>query len=284
MAGGKGVLVVGADGTIAAAVAARLEAAGTRVVRTSRRGTVGSIPLDLAAIPASWTPPAGIAAVVLAAAITATDICRDRPDEARRVNVEGTLALGRRLAAAGVRVVFLSTNMVFDGSVPFTSATAARCPRTAYGRMKAEAEEGLLALGDGTTIVRLTKVVGRSLPVIERWRAAVGRGEVIRPLADLVMAPVRLDVAAEVIVAAVLTPLGAILQVSARSDISYADVASRLAARWGIPGDLVRPALAAELLPGLEHVPCHTTLDASALRDTLGLAPPDPWAAIDEVA
>jgi hypothetical protein len=34
----------------------------------------------------------------------------------------------------------------------------------------------------------------------------------------------------------------------------------------------------------LEHVPLHTTLDASAVRDRLGLEPPDPWAAIDEVA
>jgi hypothetical protein len=34
----------------------------------------------------------------------------------------------------------------------------------------------------------------------------------------------------------------------------------------------------------LEHVPRHTTLDASDVRDRLGLEPPDPWAAIDEVA
>jgi dTDP-4-dehydrorhamnose reductase len=290
MAGNGEVLVVGADGTIGAAVAARLEAAGVPVIRTSRRvtadrGAIGrSLPLDLAALPAAWAPPPGITTAVLCAAVTSTDACRDRPDECRRVNVEATIELGRRLADVGARVVFLSTNMVFDGSVPFTPAAAARCPCTVYGRMKAEAEEGLLALGDGTTIVRLTKVVGRTLPVIERWRETLSRGEVIRPLADLVIAPVSLDLAAAVIAAAARMPLGHMLQVSARGDISYAEVALRLAARWGAAPEMIRPVTAAESEVRLEHVPAHTTLDAAAVRDRLGIEPPDPWAAIDEVA
>lgn len=279
-----GVVVVGADGLLGAAVASRLEAEGCPVMRTSRRGGPGAIPLDLAAPPGTWSPPAGIAAAVICAAVTSTDECRTRPDECRRVNVDATCEFGRRLAAGGARIVFLSTNMVFDGSSPFTPAAAPRSPKTAYGRMKAEAEERLLALGSGTTVVRLTKVIGRSLPVIDRWRESLGRGEQIRPLADLVIAPVSLDLATTVIAAATREPLGSILHVSANADISYADVAGRLAARWGAASDLVRPATAAELGVSLEHLPDHTTLDASAVRDKLGIAPPDPWAAIDGVA
>lgn len=278
------VLVVGADGLLGTAVAARLETAGTAVIRTSRRGSPGSIPLDLAALPVQWSPPSGMAAAVLCASITSTDECRARPDDCRRVNVDGTCELGRRLTDAGARIVFLSTNMVFDGSTAFTPATATRCPRTAYGRMKAEAEERLLALGEGTTVVRLTKVIGRSLPVIDRWRNSLARGEPIRPLTDLVIAPVPLDLAATVIAAAAREPLGPILQVSARADVSYADVAARLARRWGAPLDLVRPASVTEVGLAIEHLPPHTTLDASIVRDRLGIEPPDPWAAIDGVA
>jgi dTDP-4-dehydrorhamnose reductase len=276
-------LIIGADGALGAAVASRLEMTGTPVIRTSRRGTLGAIHLDLAALPVQWRPPAKIAAAVLCAAVTSTDACRSRPDECRRVNVDATCELGRRLADAGVRIVLPSTNMVFNGGTPFALATAARCPRTAYGRMKAEAEERLLALGSGTTVVRLTKVVGRTLPVIERWREALGRGESIRPLTDLVMAPVSVDLAAAVIAATACAPLGDILQVSARADVSYAEVAARLAARWGAPPELVRPATAAELCVVLEHLPTHTTLDAATVRDTLLIEPPDPWAAIGEV-
>jgi dTDP-4-dehydrorhamnose reductase len=284
MAGDARVLVVGADGMIGSAVAARLEAAGVAVMRTSRRGTVGSIPLDLARFSASWTPPPGITAAVLCAAVTSTDACRDRPEECRRVNVEATFELGLRLAETGARLVFVSTNMVFDGSVPFTPATAPRSPRTAYGRMKAEAEEKLLALDGGTTVVRLTKVVGRGLAIIRRWRDSLARGEVIRPLSDLVLAPVSLDLAATVIAAAAREALGSLLQVSARADVSYADAARRLAAHWGYSPAVVNSVTVAESGIRLEHVPRHTTLDASDVRDRLGLEPPDPWAAIDEVA
>jgi len=278
------VLVVGAEGLIGAAVAARLEAAGHDVIRTSRRDTPGMVLLDLAGDPASWRLPGGVAAAVLCAAVTSTQACRSRPDEARRVNVEAPVELGRRVAAAGGRIVFLSTNMVFDGMRPCTPAAAARCPRTAYGRMKAEAEEGVLALGAVATVVRLTKVVGRTLPVIEGWRATLGRGETVQPFSDLPMAPVTLELAAAVIAAAARNPLGPILQVSAGADLAYADVAARLAARWGFAPELVRPVTVVESGTRLEHVPAHTTLDASAVRDRLGLEPPDPWAAIDEVA
>jgi len=276
-------LVVGGTSTVGAAVAERLKSAAIPVIRTSRLSSPGCIELDLAVLPATWSPPSGISTAILCAAVTSTEACRDQPDEARRVNVEGTLELARRLANAGARIVFLSTNLVFDGSTPFTPATAARCPRTAYGRMKAEAEERLLALG-GTTVVRLTKVVGRTLPVIDRWRDSLGRGEPIRPLTDLVIAPVSLDLATTVIAAAAREPLGPILQVSARADVSYAEVAARLASRWHASPDLVLPSTAAELGLPIEHLPRHTTLDASAVRDTLGIEPPDPWAAIDEVA
>ena len=49
MAEAGGVLVVGADGMIGAAVAARLEATGHDVIRTSRRSSPDTLPLDLAA-------------------------------------------------------------------------------------------------------------------------------------------------------------------------------------------------------------------------------------------
>jgi dTDP-4-dehydrorhamnose reductase len=284
MAADGAVLVVGADGTLGAAVAARLEVAGHDVIRTSRRGTPGTVPLDLAADPESWRLPDRVSAAVLCAGITSTEACRLRPDEARRVNVDAPVALGRRLSSTGGRIVFLSTNMVFDGRLACVPPDTTPCPRTAYGVMKADAEHELLALDHASTVVRLTKVVGRTLPVIEAWRAALRRGELVQPFSDLPMAPVSLDVAAAVIAAAAREPLGPILQVSAQADVTYADVAARLAARWGYSPDRVRPVAVAESGMGLEHVPAHTTLDASAVRDRLGIMPPDPWAAFDEVA
>src|SRR5689334_1013461 len=91
------VLVVGADGEIGRALAVHLAAAGAAVIGTTRRAGAaaqhGRMFLDLAADPAGWPAfPAADAAVICAAVARVADCERD-PDAARRVNVDGPLAL-----------------------------------------------------------------------------------------------------------------------------------------------------------------------------------------------
>ncbi len=284
MAADGAVLVVGGDGMLGAVTASRLAATGVRVICTSRRGTPGSLPLDLAASSTSWTLPKGLSAAVLCAAVTSTEECRRHPEAARLVNVEATVELAHRLVGTGARVLLLSTNLVFDGTLARTPAEAARCPRTAYGRMKADAEEAILQLGEMATVVRLTKVLSRTLAVVVRWRQALARSETVRPLADLMFAPVSPSLAGNAIAVAVRSNLPGILQVSATADVSYADVASRLASIWGFPADLVRPTTVAEASLVLEHVPRHTTLETTRLRAACLIEPPDPWKAVDAAA
>jgi dTDP-4-dehydrorhamnose reductase len=278
------VLVVGADGVLGAAVAARLAAGGTPVVGTSRRCTAGMLPLDLAAAASSWQLPGRLHSAVLCAAVTSVAECRMQPAHARLVNVDATVDLAARLIAAGARVVFLSSNQVFDGAVPRTPADAAHCPRTAYGRMKAEAEIAILGLAASTLVVRLTKVVHGDMPLFAGWRDAFEHGQPVRPFADLPLAPLAIDFAATAVTASLSCERGGVVQVSATHDITYADVARRLARAFGRPESLVVPVWAATKTEAIEYVPQHTTLDTTMLRERLGLEAPDPWAAVDALA
>lgn len=88
--------------------------------------------------------------------------------EFRRVNVQGTLNLARRAAAAGVRrFVFISSIKVNGEQTapgrPFT-AFDVPAPQDAYGMSKAEAEAGLRQLADETgmqlVIIRPVLVYG----------------------------------------------------------------------------------------------------------------------------
>ena len=275
-----GVLVVGADGVIGSAVAAELESRQVPVVRTSRRGTAGSIPLDLSR-PATWDVPARFSAAVLCAAVSGTEQCRAHPQTARAVNVDATVALARRLTRAGHRVVFLSSNLVFDGTRARTPADAPRCPRTVYGHMKAEAEEAILTLGELATVVRLTKVLHGGMHLLTNWRAALARGQPIRPFADLPVAPVSLAFASAVIAAVSIDGRGGIVQASATHDVTYAELARHVATAGGFSGDLVRPVAAAASGIPLEHVPMHATLDGTLLEERFGFAAPDPLAAVE---
>ena len=77
--------------------------------------------------------------------------CEADPDGARKVNVDGTLAVARQLTDAGAFPVLVSTNAVFDGTEPHVPADTPPNPANVYGALKAEAEAGvtlsLMSLG-----------------------------------------------------------------------------------------------------------------------------------------
>jgi dTDP-4-dehydrorhamnose reductase len=273
-------LIVGADGLIGRALADRLARGKHPLLRTVLCREAGAEVLDLARDATTWTPRGPICVAYLCAAVTSQEYCRRHPRESRAVNVEGTLALARTLAAAGARIVFLSSNLVLDGAVAFQRADAPASPRSEYGRQKAEVERQLREL-PGTCVVRLTKVLGPGAPLLAQWAAALRAGQPVRPLADLRMAPVPLEFAVEALLRLAVAPLEGIVQVSATEDITYEQAARHIAGRVQAAQSLVQPVTAAASGLYLEHLPAHTTLDATRLRTELGLTPPDPWAAVD---
>lgn len=275
------VLVVGAEGVLGAAVAACLTARGMPVLGTSRRGTPGLLPLDLAASPATWNLPSAVRAAVICAATTSTAECRSHPDRARVINVDATVEVTARLGAAGAHVIFPSSNQIFDGTAAFPVADTTPSPVTSYGRMKAEAEAAILGLGETTLVVRLTKIIHREMPLFAGWQDALRRGQPIHPFADLPLAPLTPGFAAEVIAAAVAQGLTGIVQVSATADVTYAEVAERMARTAGLSASLVQAVSATSGETAIEHVPRHTTLDTTTLRERLGIIPPSPWVAVD---
>lgn len=268
-------LIVGGDSTIGAALARR---AGRRAIGTSRRPASDNVlSLDLASDPASWVLPEGIEVAFLCAAVTSIEACRTQPTETRRVNVERTLALARLLAARGVHVVFLSTNQVFDGTQPHRLASDPTCPQTEYGRQKAEAERGILDLGGA--VVRLTKVMAEVPPLFRSWDAALREGRTIESFEDLYFSPIPLDVVSRTLVEVGARRLAGIVQVSGDRDVSYADVAKRIAA----DRDLVQPVSVASKGIRPEAAPRFTTLDCSRLTHELGIAIPTVSETIDSL-
>jgi dTDP-4-dehydrorhamnose reductase len=272
------ILVVGADGMMGRALAARFAAAGYPVVSTAFLPTPGAIALDLARDAGDWQPPK-TAVAYLCGAITSQEQCRTHPAASRAVNVDGTLALAERLARQGTRTVFLSTNLVLAGQHPHQPADEPYAPQTEYGRQKAEAERRLRQL-PGTCIVRFTKVLGPAAPLLVRWADSLKRGEVVRPFSDMVMAPVPLGFAVDALMAVGVRRAEGIVQVSAAEDIAYADAARIVASKLGADAELVQPVTVAESGLAIECVPRHTTLDASRLHEEFRLAPPDVQEAI----
>jgi dTDP-4-dehydrorhamnose reductase len=99
--------------------------------------------------------------VVLAAAYTDVDGCEGNPDLAFAVNRDGAVNVATAAKLAGSRLVFLSSDYVFDGkkSAPYEAGDA-RNPQSVYGRTKAEAEIKLLELMPDCCIARTSWLFG----------------------------------------------------------------------------------------------------------------------------
>jgi dTDP-4-dehydrorhamnose reductase len=99
--------------------------------------------------------------IVLSAAYTDVDGCESHQDLAFAVNRDGAVNVAEAAKAAGAKLLFLSSDYVFDGkkTSPYETGDA-RNPQSVYGRTKAEAEERLLELLPEYCIVRTSWLFG----------------------------------------------------------------------------------------------------------------------------
>lgn len=110
----------------------------------------------------------GIDVVVNAAAWTDVDGAESDEGGAAAVNAEGPRLLARACHREGARLLHVSTDYVFDGSVsgdpaeaPAWREDAPTAPRSAYGRTKLAGEQGVLAEApDGGYVVRTAWLYG----------------------------------------------------------------------------------------------------------------------------
>ena len=272
-------LVIGNDSSIGSALKIYLETKNIEVWSTTRRrGRVDDRCnyLDLEDVE-GWTPHHPVEVAYICAGVTSQQACRDDPEAASRINVRNLLKVAEAVKAAGGHVVFLSTNLVFDGSTARQSADAPHSPKTEYGRQKAQAEKVLQGWDGGYSIVRLTKVIGAEFTLFDTWKQALLKGEAIRAFSDLPFSPISLDLAVRVLEEAGSRKTRGIVQISAQRDVSYEEAARFLANRLGADGALVNGGSVD--LP-MEHVPLHTTLDTSRLEREFEIPPVNPWDAI----
>jgi dTDP-4-dehydrorhamnose reductase len=100
--------------------------------------------------------------VIHSAGYTDVDGCEKDPDRAVRVNSQGTLHVARACDQAGARLVYMSTDYVFDGNAsrPYSEEDPVN-PLNIYGQSKLEGERHILRLLEEFTIVRTQWLFGK---------------------------------------------------------------------------------------------------------------------------
>jgi len=183
-------------------------------------------------------------AVIHTAALADIDLCQAQPELARAVNVNFTRTLAELCAESGARLVFCSTDTIFDGEhAPYSEADVPG-PVNLYAQTKVEAEQHVSQLSSEAVIARLSLVVG--LPVLgagnsflARVIAALKQGHTVSAPGHEVRTP--LDV---ITVGRALLELAAgdhrgIYHLAGRSRVSRFEMTRAIALRFGFPLDLI---------------------------------------------
>lgn len=278
------VLIVGIDSVIGRALGSALDARGYDVIGTTRRtgGDTSALFLDLAQDITNWQPPAGVSVAVLVAAADQQGCIRD-PAGSRRVNVDNTLQLSRRLIAVGARIVFPSTNLVFACDRPSQAAGSEYRPLNEYAAQKIEVEQRLLESGGAVSICRLAKLLTAELPLMAAWLRDLAARQPIMAFSDLNIAPVSLGYTAEFLARVIARKETGVLQISGAEELTYCDFARGLARSMRLPAELILCRDSHAVGVSLPAAPRHPSLDASRTKEALGLAPQPVQQVLDEI-
>ena len=132
-------------------------------------------------------------AVLHTAAISKVNQCQHDPEGSYRINVNGSVKLAQRCAAADIPFLFTSTDLVFDGTqAPYTEMDHPT-PINHYGKQKAIAEAQILAAHSQATICRLPLLYGAATPTatcfLQGFSDAIAAGKTLTLFTDEIRTP-----------------------------------------------------------------------------------------------
>jgi dTDP-4-dehydrorhamnose reductase len=218
--------------------------------------------------------------VLHAAAIANANFCEEHPALSYHVNVYSTIALAELCEAAKIPLLFISSDLVFNGNNAPYGEEDFPFPISRYGEQKLAAEEALLDDFEQTMICRLPLLFGLgpdySSCFFKDWLDALQKGEPISAFTDEYRTPISAYTAAEGIWKAItfllkppLEKENRLLHLGGSERISRYELACLIAAVFEIDQPNIEAVLrkdAALLAPRPEDVSLDSSLAAKLLN------------------
>lgn len=207
--------------------------------------------------------------VIHCAAMSRSPACEREPVLARRINVEATRHLARLFE--GRPMVFLSTDLVFDGTRAPYREDARTGPLSAYARTKAEAE--VLVLEDPAHLVVRTSLNHGTSPTRDRgfneeMERAWAEGRSLSLFVDEYRCPIGAEVTARALWRLLEVEARGIVHVAGTERLSRWEIGCLLAGADARRRSLVREGFLRDF-HGAPRPP-DTTLDVTRARALLG--------------
>src|SRR5262245_47746428 len=203
--------------------------------------------------------------LIHARALASIEPCRRDPDKARRVNTVGTGLLADIAAKARIRMVHISTDLVFDGeNAPYRESDVPS-PLSVYGRTKRDAEVAVL-VRPRHVVARLSLLFGPTLTsrvgFFDQQLAALRAGSRLSLFEDEWRTPLSLAAAGRALVSLALSDFTGMIHIGGPERMSRLEMGKRLAAYLNLDGAGFIPARR-DSVACAEPRPRDTSLDSS---------------------
>lgn len=213
-------------------------------------------------------------AVLHTAAMADIDTCEANPALAQRVNGGLTRDIAELCAKAGARLVYLSTDTVFDGLRGGYTEEDPPGPINVYARTKVEGEEAVTSrLPDTGLVVRTALVMG--LPIIGSGNSFLSRmmryweeGKPVGVPPSEIRSPIDAITLGQALLEVADSDLSGYLHLAGSEVVDRCEMARRIAERLGYGADLVVPSDPTNI-PGRAPRPRDVSLDNTKARNTL---------------
>jgi dTDP-4-dehydrorhamnose reductase len=276
----KRLLVTGYGGFVAGSVVkqARPEwdvTALSRKLVSDGRDDIRTLQLDireagqLRHVFESWRPTA----LIHAAAVANIDYCQSHQEEALAVNAEATRHLAELCRQHGARMVFCSTDSIFEGQRGMYVESDAPHPLNYYAETKVHAEQIVLAELENAVVARLSLVMGFPLigggnSFMSNMLASFREGVPVTMPENEIRTPIDVITLGQALLELAASRFRGILHLAGNTRINRYDMGIQIATRLGFAPELVRPTNS-NAIPGRAPRPNDASLDNSQARHVL---------------
>lgn len=265
------ILITGAAGRLGQALVRCLREPPAGVLFACTRADLDvTDPVSTAEVIAAAAPDV----VIHAAAFTDVDACERKPEQAFLVNAQGTSNVASACRRAGARLVYLSTDYVFDGEkgAPYRETDSPR-PLNVYGDSKLRGEGCVGRTSPDFLIVRTSWLFDAGgMGFVAAVRRLAERKAPFPVVRDQVGSPTWAADLARALRLLVEGGVRGIVHVCNRGSCSRYEWARRIVDLSGMDPGLVRPSTSGEV-PRPAERPKYSVLDCSLLVRTTGWSP-----------
>lgn len=215
--------------------------------------------------------------IVHAASAGNVDYCEKNPDEAYKVNVEGTQNVIDAAKKTNSKIIFLSSNAIYDGESPLYDENKTPKPLDVYGRTKVEGENAVLKSNLNYCILRLITMYGwpqlggRTNPVT--WVIDnLKKGQRINVVNDIFNNHLWVGQAAVVVWKVIKENISGIYNIAGADCISRYDLARKVAKVFDLDSSLISP-VSSDFFKNIAKRPKNTCFNTLKMEKELGIKP-----------